>query len=61
LSSHGISVGFRDAWSIGIFDSFFLCVWVGNFDGSGNPVFVGLESAVPLRFEIIDAPARGKA
>ena len=51
----GTSIGFRDAWSIGIFDSFILCVWVGNFDGSGNPEFVGLRSAAPLMFEIIDA------
>ncbi len=51
----GTSIGFRDAWSIGIFDSFILCVWVGNFDGSGNPQFVGLRSAAPLMFEIIDA------
>ncbi|MGA2477721.1 MAG: penicillin-binding protein 1C [Spirochaetia bacterium] len=51
----GTSIGFRDAWSIGIFDSFILCVWVGNFDGSGNPAFVGLRSAAPLMFEIIDA------
>ena len=51
----GTSIGFRDAWSIGIFDSFILCVWVGNFDGSGNPEFVGLKSAAPLMFEIVDA------
>jgi penicillin-binding protein 1C len=51
----GTSIGFRDAWSIGIFDSFILCVWVGNFDGSGNPEFVGLRSAAPLMFLIIDA------
>ena len=55
----GTSIGFRDAWSIGIFDSFILCVWVGNFDGSGNPEFVGLRSAAPLMFEIIDAVRAG--
>jgi penicillin-binding protein 1C len=51
----GTSIGFRDAWSIGIFDSFILCVWVGNFDGAGNPAFVGLRAATPLMFEIVDA------
>jgi penicillin-binding protein 1C len=55
----GTSIGFRDAWSIGIFDSFILCVWVGNFDGSGNPQFIGLRSAAPLMFEIIDAVRSG--
>ncbi len=51
----GTSIGFRDAWSVGIFDSFIISVWVGNFDGSGNPAFVGLRSAAPLMFEIVDA------
>jgi penicillin-binding protein 1C len=51
----GTSIGFRDAWCVGVFDSFILCVWVGNFDGSGNPEFVGLRTAAPLMFEIIDA------
>ena len=55
----GTSIGFRDAWSIGIFDSFILCVWVGNFDGSGNPEFVGLRCAAPLMFEIVDALRAG--
>ncbi len=51
----GTSIGFRDAWSVGIFDSFILAVWVGNFDGSSNPAFIGLNSAAPLMFQIIDA------
>jgi penicillin-binding protein 1C len=51
----GTSIGFRDAWCVGIFDSFIICVWVGNFDGSGNPELVGLRTAAPLMFEIIDA------
>ncbi len=55
----GTSIGFRDAWAVGIFDSFILCVWVGNFDGSGNPQFVGLQAAAPLMFEIIDALRAG--
>ncbi len=51
----GTSFGFRDAWSVGIFGPYVLAVWVGNFDGSGNPAFVGVEAAAPLLFEIIDA------
>lgn len=51
----GTSYGFRDAWSVAIFGPYVLAVWVGNFDGSGNPAFVGIEAAAPLLFEIIDA------
>ena len=29
----GTSHGFRDAWSIGVFDHYVLAVWIGNFDG----------------------------
>jgi penicillin-binding protein 1C len=51
----GTSHGFRDAWSVGIFGPYVLAVWIGNFDGSDNPSFIGIEAAAPLLFEIIDA------
>ncbi|MDQ7017394.1 MAG: penicillin-binding protein 1C [Gammaproteobacteria bacterium] len=51
----GTSFAFRDAWSIGIFDSYVLAVWVGNFNGEGNPAFIGRTAAAPLFFEIIDS------
>jgi len=51
----GTSFSFRDAWSIGIAGPYVLAVWVGNFDGSGNPAFVGREAAGPVFFEIVDA------
>jgi penicillin-binding protein 1C len=51
----GTSWGFRDAWSAGIFGHYVLVVWVGNFDGSSNPAFVGLHTAAPLLFRIVDA------
>jgi len=51
----GTSYAFRDAWSIGIFGPYVLAVWVGNFDGSGNPAFVGQSAAAPLFFEIVDS------
>ena len=50
----GTSHGFRDAWSIAVFDHYVLGVWVGNFDGRGNPTFVGRTAAAPLLFQIID-------
>jgi len=51
----GTSWGFRDAWSAGIVGPYVLIVWVGNFDGSGNPAFVGIEAAAPLFFHVVDA------
>jgi penicillin-binding protein 1C len=51
----GTSWGFRDAWTAGIFGPYVLVVWIGNFDSSGNPAFVGVEAAAPLFFQIADA------
>jgi penicillin-binding protein 1C len=51
----GTSMGFRDAWSIAVFDHYVLAVWVGNFDGRRNPAFVGRTCAGPLLFQMIDA------
>ena len=51
----GTSYAFRDAWSIGVFGPYVLAVWVGNFDGSGNPAFIGRSAAAPLFFEIVDS------
>jgi len=51
----GTSFGFRDAWSVGIIGPYVLLVWIGNFDGEGNPAFIGREAAAPLFFAIVDA------
>jgi penicillin-binding protein 1C len=51
----GTSWGFRDAWSAGIVGPYVLVVWIGNFDGSGNPAFVGIDAAAPLFFRVADA------
>lgn len=50
----GTSWAFRDAWTAGVFGPYVLVVWVGNFDGSGNPAFVGVDAAAPLFFQIVD-------
>jgi penicillin-binding protein 1C len=50
----GTSQGFRDAWSIAVFDHYVLGIWIGNFDGRANPEFVGRTAAAPLLFQIID-------
>jgi penicillin-binding protein 1C len=51
----GTSWGFHDAWTIGISGNHVLAVWVGNFDGKPNPAFVGIKSAAPLFFQIMDS------
>jgi len=51
----GTSHGFRDAWSIAVFDHYVLGIWVGNFDGRANPALVGRTAAAPLLFQIIDS------
>jgi penicillin-binding protein 1C len=51
----GTSSGFRDAWTVGVFGPYVLTVWLGNFDNTNNPAFVGRTLAAPLLFEIIDA------
>lgn len=53
----GTSFAFRDAWAIGIFGQYVLAVWVGNFNGQGNPNFIGRTAAGPLFFDIIHAIA----
>ena len=51
----GTSFSYRDAWSVGVFDNYVLVVWVGNFDGTVNPEFVGRTAAAPLLFSMIDS------
>jgi len=56
----GTSSGFRDAWTIGVFGPYVLGVWIGNFSGEANPVFVGREIAAPLFFEIAEGLAKNE-
>lgn len=51
----GTSWGFRDAWTAGVFGRHVLVVWIGQFDGAGNPAFVGIHAAAPLFVRIVDA------
>jgi len=51
----GTSWGFRDAWTAGLFGHYVLIVWVGNFDSTSNPAFVGAQAAAPLFFRMTDA------
>lgn len=49
----GTSYGYKDAWSIGIVGPYVIGIWIGNFDGTANPAFIGRTAAAPLLFEII--------
>lgn len=51
----GTSSGFRDAWTAGIVGPYVLVVWLGNFDGHGDPALIGVKAAAPLFFRIVDA------
>lgn len=53
----GTSWGFRDAWTAGVVGPYVIVVWLGNFNGEGNPAFVGITAAAPLFFSIVDALA----
>lgn len=55
----GTSIGFRDAWTCGFFGQYVLCIWVGNFDGTGNAAFLGRYAAAPLFFAIADSLIAG--
>ncbi len=51
----GTSFGHRDAWAVGIAGPYVAAVWIGNFDGSPGPAFIGAEAAAPLLFELLDS------
>lgn len=54
----GTSWSFRDAWAIGVSGPYVLAVWIGNFDGQGNPAFTGRSAAGPLLFSLFDSLPR---
>ncbi|MDO8990969.1 MAG: penicillin-binding protein 1C [Sideroxyarcus sp.] len=51
----GTSNGFRDAWTVGIFGPYVLTVWLGNFDNTSNQALVGIQTAAPLFFELVNS------
>lgn len=54
----GTSQGFRDARASGTVGPYVLTVWLGNFDGRGNPHLQGATVAVPLWLEAAARIAR---
>lgn len=51
----GTSSHYRDAWTVGIFSHYVLAVWVGDFQNKTHQQFIGITTAAPLFFSIIDA------
>lgn len=51
----GTSYGHRDAWSVGYTPQYTIGVWIGNFDGKGEPELVGAEVAAPILFSLFTA------
>jgi penicillin-binding protein 1C len=51
----GTSPGLRDAWAAGVFGPYVLVVWAGNFNNQMTPSLVGIRTAAPLFFSMIEA------
>ncbi len=51
----GTSFGYKDAWCIGVTPDYTVCVWVGNSNGLSRPGLIGLETAAPIMFEIMNS------
>ena len=50
----GTSFGFRDGWAIGCTPEYAVGVWVGNASGEGRPGLIGVETAAPILFDILN-------
>lgn len=50
----GTSYGYRDAWAMGVTDSWTIGVWIGRPDGTPSPGQYGAVTSLPLLFAIAD-------
>lgn len=50
----GTSFGFRDGWAVGVTPEYVVGVWAGNADGEGRPGLVGVRTAGPVLFDILN-------
>jgi len=57
----GTSFGFRDAWAVGVTPRYAIGVWAGNADGEGRPGLVGIRTAGPVLFDILDMLPGGES
>jgi penicillin-binding protein 1C len=50
----GTSYGYRDAWAIGVSNSWTVGVWIGRPDGTPSPGQYGAVTSLPLMFAVVD-------
>lgn len=50
----GTSHGFKDAWAVGMNQTYVVAVWSGNADGEGRPGIIGVKSSAPILFDIFN-------
>jgi penicillin-binding protein 1C len=50
----GTSYGYRDAWAIGVTNSWTVGVWIGRPDGTPSPGQYGAVTSLPLMFAVVD-------
>ncbi len=55
----GTSIGFRDAWAVGLDGRYLVVVWAGNADGEGRPSLIGVRAAAPILFDVFKLLPRG--
>jgi len=55
----GTSVGFRDAWAVGVDGRYAVGIWAGNADGEGRPGLLGVMTAAPALFDIFNRLPQG--
>jgi len=51
----GTSFGFRDGWAVGTTPEYTIGVWAGNADGEGRPGLIGVTTAAPVLFDVLNS------
>jgi len=51
----GTSFGFRDGWAVGTTPEYTIGVWTGNADGEGRPGLIGVTTAAPILFDVLNS------
>jgi len=56
----GTSIGFRDAWAMGLDRDYVVVVWTGNANGEGRAGLTGVNMAAPILFDVFKQLPQGK-
>ncbi len=56
----GTSIGFRDAWAVGMDRDYVVAVWTGNADGEGRAGLTGVRMAAPILFDVFKQLPQGQ-